>query len=85
MNPNEENMIVAPITKRIEIVMGIQLCLILRINFDCKENGREKAFPANPKHQYYVSQNGQHDYCANNRKNGDYYKYPSLLYFTDEL
>ena len=28
MYPNEENMIVVPITKKIEIIMSIQVCLI---------------------------------------------------------
>ena len=44
-----------------------------------------KAFPVNPKHQYPISQWGEHDYSAHNKKNGDYYEYPSLTAFTDEL
>ena len=44
-----------------------------------------KAFPANQKHQYCVSQRGEHDCSAHNKKNGDYYDYPSLSHFTDEL
>ena len=44
-----------------------------------------KAFAANPKHPYLVSQYGKHDYSANNKMNGDYNKYPSLSNFTDEL
>ena len=56
MYPNKENMIVVPITKRMEIVMSIQVCLISRMNFDSVENGVEKALLANPKHQYHVSQ-----------------------------
>ena len=43
------------------------------------------AFVANLKHQYCVSQYGKHDYSANNKKNGDYYEYPSLSHFTNEL
>ena len=43
------NMIAMPITKRMVIVMGILVCLVLWINFDYKENGRKKAFPAIPK------------------------------------
>ena len=54
--PKVENMIVMPITKRMEIVISIQVCLISRINFDYKENGGKKAFLPNPKHQYHVSQ-----------------------------
>ena len=55
MYPNEENMIVMPITRRLEIVRSIQVCLISWINFNYKENGGKNAFPANPKHQYHVS------------------------------
>ena len=55
------------------------------MNFDYKENGRKKAFLANPKHQYHVSQCGEHDCHANNKKKGDYYAYPSLSHLMDEL
>ena len=68
-----------------EIILSIQVCLISRINFDYKENGRKKAFLANMKHQYHVSQYGEHDCHANNKKNEDYYEYPSLSQFTDRL
>ena len=44
-----------------------------------------KAFLANPKHQYHLSQYGGQNYSAKNKKNGDYYKYPSLSHFIDEL
>ena len=42
--PNAENMIVVPTTKRIEIIIGIQVCLIPRMNVDYKESGGEKTF-----------------------------------------
>ena len=77
---NVENMIVVPITKRMKIVMSIQVCIISQMNVDCKEG-----FLENPKHQYHVSQYGEHDCGAYNKKNGDYYEYPSLSHFTDEL
>ena len=80
-----ENMIAMPITKRIVIVVGFQVCLISLMNFDYKENGRKKDFLPNPKHQCRVSQCGEHDSCANNKKNGDYYVHPRLSHFTDEL
>ena len=80
-----DNMIALPITKRMEIVIGTQHCLISRINFDYKENSGRKAFFANPMHQYRVSQCGEHDCHANNKKNGDYYVYQRLSHFTDEL
>ena len=44
-----------------------------------------KAFVANPKHQYNVSQKGKHDCSTHNKKEGDYYAYPSLSNFLDEL
>ena len=74
-----------PITIRMESVTGIQVCLIPRINFGSKENGGKKAFPANPKHQYHVSQSGELDCPTNNKKNRDCYEYPSLPHFIDEL
>ena len=85
MYPNVENMIVMPKTKRTEIVMSIQLCLISRVNIDYEENAGKKAFHANPKHQYRVSQCGEHDCHANNKRNRDCYEYRSLSHFTDEL
>ena len=78
-------MIVVPITKRKEIVMSIHVCLISWMNFNCRESGGKKAFLANPKHQYLVSQYKEHDCHAKNKKNGDYYEYPSFSRFMDEL
>ena len=46
---------------------------------------KRKAFLANPKRQDHVSQCGEQDCSANNRKNGDYYEYISLPYFMKEL
>ena len=40
------------IIKRMEIVMGIQVCLILWMDFDYQKNSGKKAFLANPKHQF---------------------------------
>ena len=68
-----------------EIIMSIQDCLISWMNFDYKENGGNKAFLANMKHQYRVSQCGEHDCYANNKKNEDYYMHPFLSHFMDEL
>ena len=78
-------MIVVPLTKRMEIVTSIQVCIIPWMNFNCKENGGKKAFLAKPKHQYHVSQYGEHDCSATNKKGGDYYKYPSLFHFMNKL
>ena len=43
-----------------------------------------KAFLANPKHQYRASISGEYDCSANNKKNRDYDKHPSLTHFIDE-
>ena len=43
-----------------------------------------KAFLTNPKHQNGVSQQGEHNCSAHNKKNRDYYKYPRLAHFIDE-
>ena len=83
--PNRENMIVVPITKRMETITSIQVCLISQMNFYYKKNSVKNAFFANLKHQYRVSQCREHDYCDNNKKNKDYYVHPSLFHFTNEL
>ena len=44
----------------------------------------EKAFRSNPKHQYRVSQCGEHYCSAHNEKNEDNNEYPSLSHFMDE-
>ena len=46
--------------------------------------GERKAFIANPKLKYHVPQKGEHDCSVYNKKNGVYYKYPSLTHFVDE-
>ena len=43
-----------------------------------------KAFLANPKHQNRVSQWGEHDCSAYNKKNVDFHEYPSLNHSMDE-
>ena len=42
-----------------------------------------KAFLANPKRQYLVSQWEEHDCSAHDKKNGDHYENPSLPHLTD--
>ena len=78
-------MIVVPITKRTEIIISIQICLISWTNINYKENGQMQRLLANPKHQNCVSQYGEHDCNASKKKNGDYYENPSFSYFTDEV
>ena len=78
-------MIVVPITKGVEIIMSIHVCLISWMNLNYKEKDAKKAFPANTKHENRVSQSEEHNCCANNKKNGDYYEYRSLSHFIDKL
>ena len=87
MYPNEENVIIVPITKRIKIITSIQASLILlfhRWTLIIGKMVETKAFLANPKHQCCLSQSGEYDCSANNKKNGDYYEYPSLPHFLDK-
>ena len=44
-----------------------------------------EAFLANLRHHDHVYQCGEHDYSANNKKNGDCYEYLTLSHFVDEL
>ena len=53
--PNMENMIVVPITKTMEIIRRIQVCLIQQMKLETKKNGAKKALATKPKHQYRVS------------------------------
>ena len=65
---NEENMIAVPITKRMEIIMSVQVCPFSQMTFDYKENGGKKAFLANPMHQYRVSQCRERDCHAKKKQ-----------------
>ena len=47
--PNEENVILMPITKRIRIIRGIQVCLISRMNINYEENGGMKCISCKSK------------------------------------
>ena len=51
-----------------EIIMSIQVYLISWMNTNYKENSGKKAFVANPRHQYPVSQCGERDCNAHNKK-----------------
>ena len=78
------NKIAVTITKKMEIIMSIKVCLVSQMNINYKENSGRKALLANPKHQYRVSQGEKHDCSAHNKDNGDYYDCPSLSYFMDK-
>ena len=45
----------------------------------------KKAFLTNQKRQYHVSNRGEQNCRANNKRNGVYYKYQSLCQFRDKL
>ena len=82
MYPNLKNIIIVPITKRMEIIMSFQVWLISWMNINYKKNGGKKSFSFKSKHQYRESQYGKHDCSAHEKKNGDYNEYPSLSNFT---
>ena len=44
-----------------------------------------KAFLANPKDKYHVSQREKKDCSTQSKKNGDYYENPSLALLTDKF
>ena len=85
MYPKEESMTVVLLTKRMEIIMATQVCLISQMNINYEENGEKKSFSCNPKHGYHVSQLGELDCSTHNKKNGDYYEHLSLSHFMDEF
>ena len=72
------------ITKRMEIIMGIQVCLISQMNVNFGKMVERNAFLANPKRQYRVFKCREQDCSAHNEENEDYNEYPSLSHFTDK-
>ena len=77
--PNVENMIVVPITKILEIIMSIQVCLISR------KMQREKLFLPNQSINIVYPYQVNMIVVPNNKKNGDYCEYQSLSHFMDRL
>ena len=73
-----QNMILVPITKRMDIIMSIYVGLISWINLMIRKMVERKAFLTKSKHQYCTSQWGEHDCSAHNKKYGDYFENPSL-------
>ena len=72
--------------KRMEIITRIQVFLIGQMSFDSLwKMVDRKAFVAKQKQQYHVSQCGEQDCHAKNKKNGVYYGYPSLSPFPNKL
>ena len=84
MYPNLENMTVVPITKRMEIIMNIQVCLISRMNNNYKGNGGKEKLYLQIQSIIIVYPNKVNMIIMPNHKNsGDYYKYLSLSHFAD--
>ena len=67
-----------------KIITSAKVCLISCMNIDYKENYGNKCFSFKSKALMSWTQWGDHDCGANNKKNGDYYDYPSLSLFMDE-
>ena len=55
------------------------------MNIDIEENGGKKDFSGKSRPSTSCIPIWKHDYSANKKKNGDYYEYPCLSYFLDEL
>ena len=54
------------------------------MNIAIRKMVERKAFAINPKHQYHLSERGEHDCSTHNENGGDYYNYPSLSHFMNE-
>ena len=86
MYPNEENMILVPITKRMENILSIQVCFISWMNFNYKENsGKKKLFLQIQSINIVYPNEVNLILVPNNKKNKDCYAYPSSSHFTEKL
>ena len=83
--PKEDNMIIVPITKRVEIILSTQVWLISRMGIKYKEMV-ERNFFLQIQRSNIVHPNVENMVVVpNHNRNGDYYENPSLSYFMDEL
>ena len=68
--------------------MSIEVCLISRMNFDYTRNGGKKwqkeSLRANLKHQYRLSQCGEHDWSAITKRT-EIIRLSKFVLFHDEL
>ena len=83
--PNVENMMVVPIIEEWRLLWVSKHVSFQGWILIISKIVERKAFLANPKCQYRVSQSGEHDCSANNKKNGDYYEQTCFSHFMDEL
>ena len=74
-----------PITKKMEIIMTNQVCLISQMNINYKENSGKKSFSCQTKASILYPNVGNIIIVPNRTKNGDYYENQSLTYFMDKL
>ena len=77
-------MIVVPITKRMDIIMSMQVCPISPININYEENNGEKLFLPNKNFNIIYPYMENMIVVPNHKKIGDYYENPSLTHFTDK-
>ena len=77
-HPNEENVIVLTITKRMEIITSFQDCLISWMSINYKENGRKQSLSCKSEARRSHILMGEHDCSANNKKNGDFLQIQSI-------
>ena len=61
-------MVLVSLTKRMEIIVSIQVSPIPLMSINCKDTVERKAFPAKPKYQHRVSQCGEDDCSAHNKR-----------------
>ena len=66
--PNVKNMIIMPITKRMKIITSIKVVQFYGWALITRKMVERKAFLANPKHQYRVSQCREQGCSANKKK-----------------
>ena len=71
--PNMENMIVVPNHKKEHGLLWESRFHLFHKWTMIIRKMVEKPFLSNPKHQYHVSQYGEHDYSVQSQKNIDYY------------
>ena len=86
MYPNEENIIIVPIAKRLDIITSIEVCLISQANINYKKNGGKESFSWKIQIIYIVYPNKVNMIVMpNNKKNRGYCRYPCLSNFSDKL
>ena len=73
-----------PITKRVESIIRILVCLILWMNSDSSKLRERKAFHAKQSINIMYPNKENMFRLANHKTNGDYYKNPCLSYLMNE-